>query len=122
MGCWNIRKGLITREIELKKILKDEKIDVMFLTETDTKAIFAPSDYQIEGFFTVLPLSRDPNKYTRMIGLVKNDLKDTAKILTAIMNEEFPSIWLEITEPNGSKLCLGGFYREWSQDGKKSES
>ena len=37
--CWNIRKGLVKRETELKMLLAEENIDVLFLTETDTKAI-----------------------------------------------------------------------------------
>ena len=45
---WNIRRGLVNRETELKLLLQDEKIDVIFLTETDTKAIQASTDYIIE--------------------------------------------------------------------------
>ena len=32
---WNIRRGLTTRELELKNILKSEKLNIMFLVETD---------------------------------------------------------------------------------------
>jgi hypothetical protein len=64
----------------------------MFLTETDTKAILVPSNYKNRRLFTVLPLSKDPNKYIRIVGLKKNDLKNTTKIQTAIINEEFQSI------------------------------
>ena len=35
--AWKIRRGLITREAELKKITNEEIIDIMFLTEIDTK-------------------------------------------------------------------------------------
>ena len=60
--CWNIRKGLVTRELELKHILKEENIDVIFLTETDTKAITSSSNYQIEGYTTLLPDINEDNK------------------------------------------------------------
>ena len=36
--------------LELRNILKTEHIDIMFLTETDTKQITVPKDYQIEGY------------------------------------------------------------------------
>ena len=47
---WNIRRGLVTRELELKNILRKEQIDIIFLTEADTRAISTESDYQIEGY------------------------------------------------------------------------
>ena len=34
---WNIRRGLIKRELELKDMLNSEKLNIMFLVETDTK-------------------------------------------------------------------------------------
>ena len=48
--CWNIRKGLITRELELKLLLTTENVDIIFLTETDTRAILTKTDYEIDGY------------------------------------------------------------------------
>ena len=42
---WNIRRGLITREHELKNILNDEDIDVAFITETDTKSLLKEENF-----------------------------------------------------------------------------
>ena len=39
IGTWNICRGLITREHELQQLLKKESIDILFVTETDTKNI-----------------------------------------------------------------------------------
>ena len=38
-GCWNIRRGLILREAELKAILETENIDIMFLGESDVREL-----------------------------------------------------------------------------------
>ena len=46
---WNIRRGLITREAELKNILQTNQIDIMFLTETDS-IIKNENDYCIDGY------------------------------------------------------------------------
>ena len=40
IATWNIRRGLVVRELELKNLLKEEKIDVIFLTETDTLSFY----------------------------------------------------------------------------------
>jgi hypothetical protein len=55
ISTWNIRRGLIVREIELKNMLNDEKIDIMFVTETDTKTLENEKSYQVEGYNTVFP-------------------------------------------------------------------
>ena len=35
IGSWNIRRGIVKREIEIVQLLKDEELDILFLTETD---------------------------------------------------------------------------------------
>ena len=52
-ATWNIRRGLITRELELKNLQKN--IDVLFITETDTKNLLKEEDYSIDGYRTVFP-------------------------------------------------------------------
>ena len=38
------------------------------------------------------------------------------------MSEDFPSIWLELSLTGMKKIVIGGFYREWTRDGKDSIS
>ena len=39
------------------------------------------------------------------------------------MNPAFPSIWIELVgKENEKSMAIGGFYREWSQNGKNSEA
>ena len=54
-GTWNICRGLITREHELKTLLKDESLDILFITETDTNMLDSEEDYLIEGYKTIFP-------------------------------------------------------------------
>ena len=35
VGTWNIRRGVLKRESEIIELLKQEKFDILFLTETD---------------------------------------------------------------------------------------
>ena len=43
-ATWNIKRGLVLREFEIKEILEKEKIDILFLTETDTRSINCETD------------------------------------------------------------------------------
>ena len=36
------------------------------------------------------------------------------------MSDSFPSVWLEIKEENNSSTLLGGFYRQWTNNGIRS--
>ena len=37
------------------------------------------------------------------------------------MSNKFPSIWLEISTSHKDSTIFGGFYREWSSNGSKSD-
>ena len=54
-ATWNIHRGLITREMELKNFLCEENIDVVFLTETDSRRLLKIDSYSIPGFKTIQP-------------------------------------------------------------------
>ena len=49
ISSWNIKRGLVTKEIELRDILNREDIDILFLNETDSKHLAKKADYQING-------------------------------------------------------------------------
>ena len=42
--------------------------------------------------------------------------------MTSLMSVSFPSIWLEFKDQKGEKMLICGFYREWTREGKSSES
>ena len=70
IGSWNIKRGLITKENELKALLREEKFDILFLNETDTKNIKSKKDFEIDGFVTILPKIPSETGLVRMISLV----------------------------------------------------
>ena len=117
---WNIRRGLVTREPELRILLKSEDIDVIFLTETDTKNIVNEDSYKIEGYKTILPLKSISNNLTRILCLVKENLVNAITVRADLMNEEFPSIWIEYKQERKKSTLLAGFYRVWTQEGDKT--
>ena len=117
---WNIRRGLIKREIELIDLLKSENVDVIFLTETDTKSLSKEEDYCIQGYKTILPITDPKSGLVRIIGLVKEEHIPHIKIRLDLMSKEFPSIWFEYrADQNKKSTLLAGFYRVWTQDGEK---
>ena len=117
---WNIRRGLVTREPELRILLKSEDIDVIFLTETDTKNTVNEDSYTIEGYKTILPLKSISNNLTRILCLVKENLVNAITVRADLMNEEFPSIWIEYKQERKKSTLLAGFYRVWTQEGDKT--
>ena len=56
IGSWNIRRGLIIREQELKDIIKTNSLNIIFLTETDTTSVNAETVFKIPGFKTIVQL------------------------------------------------------------------
>ena len=95
-GQWNIKRGLLCRETELKRMLLEEEIGIMFLTETDTKTIICESDYKIQGFQTIFHERKNPNDVLRVICLIKEELVNNMQIRFDLMDCDFPSIWIEL--------------------------
>ena len=119
---WNIRRGLIKRELELKNILKSEKVNIMFLVETDLTMLNGKEDYKIEGYETILQKTDQNTEKIRIIGLVEEEMRNITKVRNDLMTKEFPSIWLEITRSKQKNLLICGFYREWTRNGNNSEN
>ena len=49
---WNIRRGLLIREEEVKSLIRINALNVIFLVEIDTNAVNVETDYKIQGFKT----------------------------------------------------------------------
>ena len=118
---WNIKRGLVKRELEIKELLKREDIDIIFLTETDIK-LSSEDDYKIEGFKTVFQARESQDDVIRLICLIKNKRMSVIRIMDNIMSNSFPSIWLSYEERNKGIIKIAGFYREWSHNGDRSEN
>ena len=111
----------MTKEQELKEVLRHESMDIMFLTETDTRRLVKEDSYLIEGYKTVLPLKKENDELVRIVCLVKDHLLPFVKIRKDLMSNEFPSIWIDFNPDAKTKpVRLAGFYRVWTQDGCKN--
>ena len=63
-GTWNVRKGLIKREIEITNLLSESDLDVLFLTETDVR-IESENDFTIAGYKTFFHVRDKPEQKIR---------------------------------------------------------
>ena len=92
------------------------------MTETDSKAIATEDDFQIEGYKTILPVCKYKGETIRIICLVKSVISSKFKVRLDLMNEAFPSIWLETYDLGSKKKQLfGGFCRVWTHNGINSK-
>ena len=117
---WNIRRGLIIREQELKNIIKQNKLNIIFLVETDTNAVNKESDFKIEGFKTVVQNKKDDSTPTRIVCLIDERLSAQISIRNDLTSMDFPSLWIEVENSAGVNSICGGFYREWTPNGKNT--
>ena len=120
VSSWNIRRGLVIREQELREIIKENSINVVFLVETDTHAINSELDYQVKGFKTVIQTKTNASLPTRIICLIDEELLNQTIIRTDLTSVDFPSLWVEIENEVGKNVLCGGFYREWTPNGNRS--
>ena len=65
-GTWNVRRGLIKREIEITQMLLDEELDVLFITETGTK-IENEKDFQVAVYKTIFHIREENTQKVRMM-------------------------------------------------------
>ena len=112
-----MRRGLIKRENEILLLLQSEDLDILYLTETDSKKINL-SNYNLNGYNTILQSCEEENDTIRIIALVKDSPGLDIKERLDIMSKSFPLVWLEVHDKHKSKTVVGGFYRQWSADGK----
>ena len=77
---WNIRRGLVIREPELKQMISTYSLNIIFLVETDTCAVNEENDYRIPGFKTLVQNKKDTTSPTRIISLVDERMKNMTTI------------------------------------------
>ena len=77
--------------------------------------------YGIDGFQSVTHLRKSDEDKVRLIALISDEISSTTTTEIGLMGHEIPSIWLKLANNLGKPLLISGFYREWSQNGVKSE-
>ena len=97
ISSWNIRRGLITREQEIKELLRTEDIDILFLEETDVEQVHITNNISFNNYKIISCLCKSENEKTRMVSLVKDgQMAESISVRIDLMSTEFPSIWLEL--------------------------
>ena len=99
--------------MEIKTTLIEEKIDLLYLTDTDTN-IQSESEYVIEGYKTIFPLRSSTESKIRIICLVNEKLLPNIRVK---MCDQFASIWFELKLSHSNNMLIGGFSRVWIQNG-----
>ena len=117
---WNIRRGLLIREEELKDIIKTNNLDVIFLVETDTTSVSVENDYKLPGLKTLIQNKENPTDLTRIVCLINEKMSEHTIIRSDLTSPDFPSLWIELENDSGRNILCGGFYREWAPKGIKS--
>ena len=99
----NIRKGLASsaKEHEVKNLLYDYEIKLMFLNEIDIAQEEAKS-LKIGGFSTFLPSTKESNKVRSML-LVKNEMIECILIREDLQIVDIPIIFAEIKNEKRKK-------------------
>ena len=106
MASLNICRGLFAKEAEIRSILSEEGLDVMFLQETDIKD-FVDTTFCVQGYKTFT----HPGEKKRSITLVKEDCFKQIEIRHDLTSTR-PEVWVETELEGGSRLLLGNVYRE----------
>ena len=60
----------------MKSIIQQNKLNIIFLVETDTDAVNSETDYKIEGFKTVVQNKKDQTTPTRIVCLIDETLSN----------------------------------------------
>ena len=66
-------------------LLNHEKIDIMFLTETDTRNLTNEDSYVIRAYKTILPLKSPDCNLVRMVCRVKENILPSIKIILLLL-------------------------------------
>jgi hypothetical protein len=107
-AAWNIKRGFVIREAELRHLIESENLDIISISETDLYYQTEPP--RIEGFKSIPTLRSSLKQKVRLMTLVKNSLADAITVRLDLMSEDFPSVWIEV-----QGLLVGSVYREWGK-------
>ena len=88
---------MIKRENEINHLLQTEDIDILFLTETDIKKHFV-NDLKIKGYTTHIQAASQDEDVVRIVALTKDNCGVKVSLKSALMQESYPSIWIEIQD------------------------
>lgn len=109
IGSLNIDRGYFSKENEIKAIIEEEKLDILFLQEINIKD-FSDSSICFPGFNYYV--NSGPVK--RTCTLVRQGIFKGEEQLNP--EEKSAQVWLAVEEKSGRKTVLGNIYREWRKE------
>ena len=93
-------------------MIEDEKLDILFLSETDNRLI--DENYKFLDFKTYIHSKENENDKTRLAALVGPDIINNVVQRVDLQIPNYPSICLEVTV-DGRHLICSAVYREWGK-------
>ena len=118
LAFWNVNRGYLSKGKihEVENQMREMKLDICALAEVDIFDTAFHSDglYNIEGFYFERPKSWMKTKRSRTIVYIKKNLKDLVKMRKDLMSEDQTDIWMEVKTPDGEKIVIGMYYREFT--------
>ena len=106
--------GVTVKESEIKTFMHNQKLDFLFLLETDV--VLTKNNFKsYANCNAVLPIHDENTKKefkSRIVLLLGPMQGIKTTIRQNLMSDGVPSIWAEITKSNETFL-IGSFYREW---------
>ena len=114
LAHWNIEGNIYKHETEIEKLLVEENIDIMFLSETDNRYI--DTEFKMLNYKAFIHHKQNENDKTRLLALVKSDIENSVTQRNNLEIENYPIIYLEVTLQNGKKLIVGAVYRQWGKN------
>ena len=91
-----------------KNLLVQEKVDIAFLTETDTRALKTKKDFKIEGYSTVFQNRENDSELLRIICLIKSNNIGCSNLSQNTFIEDSKRLWNNVpdTIKNASTLYM----------------
>jgi hypothetical protein len=116
----NLARGV--KELSLSHLLNINNVDVAIITEAELPTMMATT-FSVDGYTPFLPVV-GPTEKTRVLALVKSVLavRMGARLRLDLMTLSVQTLWLELNQPNGNRLVIGGVYRQWTSSSMSTSS
>ena len=108
---WNIGRGLLKKLPEIESVLKSLCINICFIIECDDSQENIET-IAIPGFNTIVCSTQHRGDKIRIFALIDNTLPH--KVRLDLMNNNVPTIWIELISETKKNILIGGIYREWN--------
>ena len=75
INCAKIHRNLFKLQEDIAWLVKEERSDIIILTECDFPSVEIAGDFKLDGFKTIVPKDTGHMQKIRIIALVRNEIK-----------------------------------------------